>query len=145
MARRKRIPYKPDGFQSYGRSLASSVFVRGRLIVAGLVLAVVAFIVAAIVTTIGATAEEGAWTALGRSGGDAAKLRAVLAEYGSCEARPFMLFAVARADIEPPEEDGKPKGETDDDRSARLSRVEDALGQLTDDYPDHFQNGRAHL
>ncbi len=138
MARRKRIPYKPDAFQSYGRSLASTVFVRGRLIIAGLVLAVVAFVVAAILTDMSATAEQSAWTALGRARGDAEKLKAVLAEYGSCEARPFMLYAIARVNIEQPEEDGRPKREDDVDRAARLSRVEVALDEFTDDYPDHF-------
>lgn len=138
MARRKRIPYRPDAFQSYGRRLTSGILDRGRLLIVGLVLAVVVFVVAAIVTSMHATAEEGAWTALGHSGGDVAKLRAALAEYGSCEARTFMLFAVARAEIEPPEEDGRPRPESDDERAARLSRAEDALGELTDDHPGHF-------
>ncbi len=138
MARRKRIPYKPDAFQSHGRRLASVLLDRGRLIVAGLVLAVVGFIVAAIVTSIHATAEDGAWESFGRSGGDVEKLRAALEEYGSCEARPFVLFALARAEIQAPTEEGKPKPESDDDRAARLARAEDALGELTDDYPGHF-------
>jgi tetratricopeptide (TPR) repeat protein len=138
MARRKRIPYKPDAFQSYGRTLASSVFVRGRLIIAGLVLAVVAFVMAAVLTSMSATAEQGAWTALGRAGGDTEKLQAVLAEYGSCEARPFMLYAAARVDIAPLVEDGRPKREDAADRSARLSRVESAIDELTNDYPDHY-------
>jgi len=138
MARRKRIPYRPDAFQSQGRRIASFFFERGTLIVAGLVLALVVFIVAAVVTDIHGTSEENAWTALGRAGGDIAKLRAALAEYDSCEARPFVLFAIGRAELEQPQDDGKPKPETDDDRSARLSRAENALGELTDEYPDHF-------
>ncbi|MHC4249283.1 MAG: hypothetical protein ACYS9X_09165, partial [Planctomycetota bacterium] len=135
MARRKRIPYRPDAFQSYGRRAASTLLERGKLIVAALVLAVAGFVVAAIVMNMQATAEEGAWTTLGRAGGDLAKLRAALAEYGSCEARPFMLFATARSEIEPPQEDGKPKPESDDERAARLARAEGVLGELMDDYP----------
>jgi len=138
MARRKRIPYKPDAFQSQGRRIATFLLERGTLIVAGLVLALIVFIAAAVVTSIRATSEENAWTALGRTGGDLTKLRAALAEYGSCEARPFVLFAIGRAELEQPRENGKPKPETDDDRSARLSRADNALGELVDDYPDHF-------
>jgi len=138
MARRKRIPYKPDAFQTQGRRIATFLLKRGTLLVAGLVLALVLFVVAAIVTDIHATAEENAWTALGRAGGDVAKLRAALAEYGSCEARPFALFAIGRAELERPREGGKPKPERDEERAARLSRADNALGELVDEYPDHF-------
>jgi len=138
MARRKRILYKPDAFQSQGRRIAAFLLERGTLIVAGLILALVVFVVAAIISDIHATWEENAWTALGRTGGDITKLRAALAEYGSSDARPFMLFAAARSEIEPPREDGKPKPETEEDRSARLSRAENSLGEIIDEYPDHF-------
>jgi len=138
MARRKRIPYKPDAFQSQGRRFVSALLDRGKLIAAVLVLAVAAFVVATVLASIRNTAEEGAWSAFAHAGGDGTKLRAAIAEYGSCTARPFMLFSLARMEIEPPQEDGKPKPEKAEVRSARLSRVEDSLRELLDDYPDHF-------
>ncbi len=140
MARRKRVPFRPDAFQAHGRRMAFVILDRGRIFVVCLVLAAVGFIVAVVVMQSRATAEEDAWASLHQAGDETAKLKDTLADSASTSARPWVLFSLARAEIEPPLEDKKPKKETPEERKARFSRAGEALRSLVDEYPDHFMN-----
>jgi len=138
MARPRRVPYRPDGFQTYGRVVAAWILDRGTLVTAGLGALAILFVVVAIFVRVRSSAEERAWSALYRAGGDVAALEAALAAYGSTGAKPFTLAALARSLMEAPrDESGKLKDESQADRDSRMRRAESALRELVEEYPDH--------
>ncbi|MHC4202669.1 MAG: hypothetical protein ACYSU0_21975, partial [Planctomycetota bacterium] len=156
MARRKRVPHKPDAFQSHGGRAAVAIAERGKIIAVCFVLLVVVFAITFAVLHSQASEEENAWAAFYRARGNSARLRRALEAYGSSPARPHMLMAIARTYMAPSAEERFPAPEETKDesteeraarlrraetaRKARLRRAERALGELTDDYPDHFYN-----
>ncbi len=156
MARRKRVPHKPDAFQSHGGRAAVAIAERGKIMVVCFALVVVVFAITFAILHSRASAEENAWTAFYHARGNSAKLRRALEAYGSSPARPHMLMEIARTYMSPSAEENvdetdEAKDESTEERNARLQRAADArkarfqraeraLRELTDGYPDHFYN-----
>ncbi len=156
MAKRKRVPHKPDAFQSHAGRAAVAIADRGKIIVVCFALVVVVFAITFAVLHSRASAQENAWTAFYHARGNSTKLRRALEVYGSSPTRPHMLMAIARTYMTPSAEENvdKPDEAKEDSkeeraarleraeaaRKARLQRAERALRELTDDYPDHFYN-----
>jgi tetratricopeptide (TPR) repeat protein len=139
MARRRRVPYKPDKFQVHGRRAADWVLSKSGVLALCLVLVVGLFIAVAVVLTGREKREDEAWTAYYEAAGDVEKLTAAVETYRSGSARPYLLLSLASASVRRPvDEEGQPKEESAAQREERLHRAEAALRELTEDYPEHY-------
>jgi tetratricopeptide (TPR) repeat protein len=139
VARRKKVAFKPDAFQAMGTHVAGALSGRGMAIIAGVVAGTVLIVVLAFVLRSSAAAEENAWVAYYKAGGDVERLRAAMETYRSGDVRPFMLFSIARAEAEPPrDEKGELKDEKKDEREVRLGRATKTLERLVEEYPRHY-------
>jgi tetratricopeptide (TPR) repeat protein len=138
MARSRRVPYRPDGFQRHGHRVVGWIRERATLFAVALVVMLAVFVVALVLAHVHEASEERAWKAYEDSLGDLGRLEAAVDAYGSTLARPYKLLALANAlKRRPLDEEGEPLEETEDERRRRLERAEDALRDLLEDHSDH--------
>jgi len=136
VARPKRVPFKPDGFQRHAGSVASWLNTRGFLVAVGAVAVVGAFVAAVVLANMHESSENASWRAYETAAGDIDKLENALAVHESGSARPFMLLALGGLSASPPaDKDGKPLAETAEAREERLARAEKVLRELVNGYP----------
>lgn len=136
MARRKKIPYRPDGYLRHAGAVAALISSRGLWAGAVLALSGVALVVVAFVAMRSAGAEETALAAYDEARGDARKLEAWLEEHWSSALRPDVLMSLASELARAPTDgDGKPVKEDDASRERRLAKAERALRELADGHP----------